>query len=166
MANEAIVQYPALFEQYWLAGMRAKLGLETPEAGDSELVQSLLAWTHKRRADFTNTFRDLSSEGLPPTELYDDSEFRAWYAQWQFRLRRQQRPISTAYAAMRAINPAVIPRNRRVEEALSAAQDHDDLSVLHRLLAALATPYEAGADSAPYQEPPADDCSYRTFCGT
>ena len=67
---------------------------------------------------------------------------------------------------MRAVNPAVIPRNHRVEEALSAAEDHDDLSVLHRLLAALASPYEAGADSAQYQDPPPDDCSYRTFCGT
>jgi uncharacterized protein YdiU (UPF0061 family) len=67
---------------------------------------------------------------------------------------------------MRAVNPAVIPRNHRVEEALSAAEDHDDLSVLHRLLAALATPYEARADLAYYHEPPPDDCTYRTFCGT
>ena len=37
---------------------------------------------------------------------------------------------------MRAVNPAVIPRNHRVEEALSAAEDRDDLSVLHRLLEA------------------------------
>ncbi len=36
---------------------------------------------------------------------------------------------------MRTVNPAVIPRNHRVEEALSAAEEHDDLSVLHRLLA-------------------------------
>ena len=58
----------------------------------------------------------------------------------------KQRP---AYAAMRTVNPAVIPRNHRVEEALSAAEDHDDLSVLHRLLSALAMPYEAGDDSVP-----------------
>jgi uncharacterized protein YdiU (UPF0061 family) len=61
---------------------------------------------------------------------------------------------------------AVIPRNHRVEEALSAAEDHDDLSVPHRLLAALASPYEAGADMAQYQDPSPDDCNYRTFCGT
>jgi serine/tyrosine/threonine adenylyltransferase len=166
MANEALAQYSTLFEQYWLAGMRAKLGLETAEAGDMELVQSLLAWMHKSGADFTNTFGDLSSEGLPPIELYHDPEFRAWYAQWQLRLHREEQSISSAYAAMKTINPAVIPRNHRVEEALSAAQDLDDLSVLHRLLAALATPFETGLDSAPYQEPPADDCSFRTFCGT
>jgi uncharacterized protein YdiU (UPF0061 family) len=67
---------------------------------------------------------------------------------------------------MRAVNPAVIPRNHRVEEALSAAEDHEDLPVLHRLLAALAAPYEAGTDLARYQDPPADNCTYRTFCGT
>ena len=60
----------------------------------------------------------------------------------------------------------VMPRNHRVEEALSAAEDHDDLSVLHRLLRVLAPPYEAGADSVQYRDPPPDDRSYRTFCGT
>ena len=67
---------------------------------------------------------------------------------------------------MRTVNPVVIPRNHRVEEALSAAEQGDDLSVLHRLMAALASPYEAAADMVPYRDPPPDDCNYRTFCGT
>jgi uncharacterized protein YdiU (UPF0061 family) len=67
---------------------------------------------------------------------------------------------------MRSVNPAVIPRNHRVEEALSAAEDRNDLSVLHQLLAALASPYEASGHLARYREPPPDDCNYRTFCGT
>ena len=67
---------------------------------------------------------------------------------------------------MRAANPAAIPRNHRVEEVLAAAEDHDDLSVLHRLLEALASPYEERADLARYREPPASECGYRTFCGT
>lgn len=166
MATEVLGQYPALFNRYWLAGMRAKLGLQSVEAGDLEFVQLLLAWMHKCRADFTNTFRDLSSEELPAADRYEDPDFLVWYAQWQLRLHREDRPGTSASAAMRAVNPAVIPRNHRVEEALSAAEDHDDLSVLHSLLTVLATPYEAGADLAPYQEPPPDDCSYRTFCGT
>jgi uncharacterized protein YdiU (UPF0061 family) len=53
-----------------------------------------------------------------------------------------------------------------VEEALSAAEKQNDLSVLHRLLAALASPYEVATDLAQYQEPPADDGNYQTFCGT
>lgn len=166
MATEILGQYLALFERYWLAGMRAKLGLQSAEADDLEFIQSLLAWMRKCRADFTNTFRDLSSNEFLAADRYKDPDFLAWHAQWQLRLRREDRPSTLAYAAMRDVNPAVIPRNHRVEEALSAAEDHDDLSVLQRLLAALALPYEAAAGLAPYQEPPLDDCSYRTFCGT
>ena len=67
---------------------------------------------------------------------------------------------------MRSVNPAVIPRNQRVEAALSAAEERDDLSVLHQLLAALASPYEDRPEMAEYRDPPADECGYRTFCGT
>src|SRR4051812_29822659 len=166
IASETVGEYPGLFERYWLAGMRKKLGLQTDESGDAELIQSLLDWMQKRRADFTNTFRDLSWEGLPAGDPYRNPDFRAWYAQWQERLGREGRPAASARALMRAANPAAIPRNHRVEEALSAAEDHDDLSVLHRLLEALASPYEERADLARYREPPADECGYRTFCGT
>ena len=166
IASEALGEYPALFELYWLAGMRKKLGLHTGEAGDVELIRSLLDWMEKSRADFTNTFRDLSSEEPPAGDPYRDPDFQAWYSRWRLRLSRDGRPSTSASTVMRTVNPAVIPRNHRVEEALSAAEDHDDLSVLHRLLAALASPFEAGADSAQYQDPPLDDCNYRTFCGT
>jgi serine/tyrosine/threonine adenylyltransferase len=166
LATEVLADYPAVFERYWLAGMRKKLGLQTDETGDEELIQALFEWMQKSRADFTNTFRDLSSEELLTGDRYSDPAFRAWHARWQQRLSRDGRAIASASAAMRAVNPAIIPRNHRVEEALSAAESDGDLSVLHRLLAALASPFEAGADSARYREPPLDDSGYRTFCGT
>jgi uncharacterized protein YdiU (UPF0061 family) len=166
IASEALGEYPAVFERYWLAGMRKKLGLQTGEADDVELIRSLLDWMQESRADFINTFRDLSSEEPPAGDRYQVPSFQAWYSRWRLRLSRDGRPSTSAYAVMRTVNPAVIPRNHRVEEALSAAEDHDDLSVLHRLLAALASPFEARADSAQYQDPPLDECNYRTFCGT
>jgi len=165
-ASEALGEYPALFEQYWLAGMRMKLGLQLEEAGDDELIQALLDWMQEARADFTNTFRDLSSGTLPADARYRSPAFLAWHSRWQHRLAREGQSNAMAYALMRTVNPAVIPRNHRVEEALSAAEDHDDLTVLHRLLAALALPYHAEVASAQYQEPPVDDGNYRTFCGT
>jgi uncharacterized protein YdiU (UPF0061 family) len=168
LATEALSEFPALFERHWLDGMRRKLGLQTAEAGDADLARSLLGWMHRSRADLTNTFRDLSeSEGGPPAgERYRDADFLDWHSRWRDRLGRDGRPIASARAAMRSANPAVIPRNHRVEEALGAAEDRDDLSVLRRLLAVLASPYEAGPGSAEYREPPADDSGYRTFCGT
>jgi uncharacterized protein YdiU (UPF0061 family) len=164
--TEVLNEYQRLFEEYWLTGMRAKLGLEHAQAGDLELVQSLLSWMHEHRADFTNTFRALSSEELPGGDIYKDCGFREWHEQWQLRLLQENRQKSEIYSRMRTINPAIIPRNHRVEEALAAAQDDNDLSVLHRLLTALAMPYDQANDSSPYQESPPDDCSYRTFCGT
>lgn len=165
-ATEALGEYPALFERHWHAGMRKKLGLETEEAGDLELIQSLLDWMQQARADFTNTFRDLSSEAPPTGDPYQAPDFLAWYSKWRLRLGREGRPLAAACAAMRSVNPAIIPRNHRVEAALSAAEDRDDLSLLHRLLAALASAFEERADLAEFREPPPDDGSYRTFCGT
>ena len=83
VATEVLGEFPALFERYWLAGMRKKLGLQTDEAGDVELIRSLLDWMQKSRADFTNTFRDLSSEEPPAGDRYRDPDFRAWYSRWQ-----------------------------------------------------------------------------------
>lgn len=164
-ATEVLEEFPAVFERYWLAGMRAKLGLRTEEEADAELVQSLLGWMHKSHADFTNTFRDLSSELAPPGGKYDDADFRAWHARWQERLAREGQSPAAAAALMRSVNPAVIARNHRVEDALAAAEERNDLEPLHSLLAALAAPYEDAAD-AKYREAPADECGYRTFCGT
>ena len=160
VATEILDEFPARFERYWLAGMRAKLGLRAEEAGDAELVGSLLDWMRRAKADFTNTFRDLSS-GEP---VSDDAEFRLWHARWRERLGGDD--LSGAFALMQSVNPAVIPRNHRVEEALAAAEDGDDLSVLHRLLEALASPYDARAGGGAYRDPPASEVGYRTFCGT
>ena len=166
LATEVLGEFPAAFERHWLAGMRQKLGLRTTEAGDGELIQGLLGWMQAARADFTNTFRDLSAGTPPADERYRDVAFQEWYAAWQDRLTRDGQPAASAHALMRAANPAVIPRNHRVEEALAAAEKHDDFAPLHRLLDALASPYEERPELAAYREPPADECGYRTFCGT
>jgi serine/tyrosine/threonine adenylyltransferase len=69
---------------------------------------------------------------------------------------------------MRHVNPRVIPRNHRVEEALQAASEHGDLGPFERLLDALRRPYDEAAELAPYAEPAptAVTACYRTFCGT
>ena len=47
---------------------------------------------------------------------------------------------------MRQHNPAFIPRNHNVEEALLAATSRNDFSVMERLLEVLATPYDHDRD--------------------
>lgn len=166
MATEVLEEYPDRFEQYWLDGMRRKLGLEEADPGDAALVQALLDWMLKAGADYTNTFRDLASGEARSADLYSDGEFQAWRARWTSRLAREGRTESDAYALMRTANPAIIPRNHRVEEALAAAENEDDLSVLNRLLEALSAPFDDWPEWEIYRQPPDDDGNYRTFCGT
>jgi uncharacterized protein YdiU (UPF0061 family) len=64
-------------------------------------------------------------------------------------------------------NPAIIPRNHLVEEALAAAVDHNDIKLVEQLLAVTATPYTPAADVRYMQAPqPGFDTHYKTFCGT
>jgi uncharacterized protein YdiU (UPF0061 family) len=164
-ATQALNEFPAAYERYWLAGMRRKLGLRADEAGDRELVLGLLAWMHQAKADFTNTFRDLASEALLAGQRYQQPGFRAWHARWRERLLREGHPAAPT-EAMNAVNPAVIPRNHRVEAALTAAEERNDLAPLGELLDVLATPFELKPGRAEYQLPPADESGYRTYCGT
>jgi protein adenylyltransferase len=82
---------------------------------------------------------------------------------------RQPQPSDEAEDLMRRHNPAFVPRNHNVEEALQAATTADDYSVMERLLDVLATPYDHGRDlpmfSLPATSGPGEQ-PYRTFCGT
>ena len=70
-------------------------------------------------------------------------------------------------AAMRAVNPAFIPRNHLVEEALSAAVDNGDVSPFESLLTVLSSPYDDQPALACYADPPRlDQVVHQTFCGT
>ncbi len=148
-ATELLQTFPAMFEQYWLAGMRNKLGLiNIEEKDDIALIQGLLTWMQTAQADFTNTFRDLSSPDMPKEELYRDPSFVAWHSKWQARLARSGSVLSSVYAQMQSTNPSIIPRNHRVEEALTAAHDENDFSPFLRLLDALASPFVDTAEAA------------------
>jgi uncharacterized protein YdiU (UPF0061 family) len=146
--------------------MRAKLGLFTPETDDETLVADLLAWMKRESADFTNTFRRLTTGWLAGESAKADPELEAWYRRWEARRGRQAQPRNEADALMRRHNPAVIPRNHNVEEALLAATRGGDLSVMTRLLEVLATPYDHDRDLPAFSAPGASAQPYRTFCGT
>ena len=160
LANEALEGYAPSYRAAWLAGMRAKLGLEREDSGDLELVRELLASMQDRRADYTNTFRVLSL-GRAPEGL------AGWVARWHTRLAAEGRVLDEVLRAMRAVNPAVIPRNHLVEEALAAAEERGDYAPLHGLVAVLATPFELAESQSRFAEPPPPEFAhYCTFCGT
>lgn len=166
MAEEAVGQFGEVFHREWLGGMRAKLGLFHEEDKDEELVKDLLDLMRAHRADYTNTFIALTFGHAPAGELSAVPEFVSWQERWQERRGRQPESAEQSQQRMRSSNPAVIPRNHQVEAALAAAEE-DDLSVMERLLEALADPYAHRPQQGDYAAlPEQTDLPYRTYCGT
>ncbi|WP_068776557.1 YdiU family protein [Paenibacillus sp. FJAT-26967] len=166
-AEDAIGSFFELYNRNWLAGMRAKLGIFDEEPEDQALIEELLGTMQKYGADYTNTFRALTFDKLEGEPLYGTPEFARWQETWQARLGRQQETPASSQQLMRSSNPAVIPRNHRVEEALEAAVSRGDYSVMNRLLDVLSSPYEHSSEQADYAAlPPESLRPYQTYCGT
>jgi uncharacterized protein YdiU (UPF0061 family) len=167
LAEDAISDFGELYHSNWLAGMRAKLGIFNEETQDESLIEDLLSMMQKYGADYTNTFRVLTFDRQEDTVLFGTPEFAQWNELWQARLGRQQEEKDSSQQLMRSSNPAVIPRNHRVEAALEAAVEQGDYSVMERLLEVLSDPYAHSPEQTDYCTLPAPSTRpYRTFCGT
>lgn len=167
IAEDTLSSYSELYQSHWLAGMRAKLGLFNEEKEDETLIKDLLNLMQKHRADYTNTFRALTLDKKDDTDLFGTPEFTKWHEQWQARLGRQQQSKDDSQQLMKNSNPAVIPRNHRVEEALEAAVKQGDFTVLERLLDVLSSPFAHTSEQEEYCTLPAPtNRPYQTFCGT
>ena len=164
--EEAVNGFGALYKDKWLSMMRAKLGLFGARAEDESLITDLLDWMQRAGADYTNTFRHLTEEKPPQGKPYNDKTFKEWYTRWQAQLAKNTKPLKSSLSLMRANNPAVIPRNQKVEQVLDAATN-GDLKPLKDLLTALQEPYNNRSNLKPYQSPPKkEERVYQTFCGT
>lgn len=167
LAEQAIHSFSERYQSRWMLGMRKKLGLLTEETEDTDLITALLNWMHRQETDYTNLFRALSLNIHPEEIATSDAEFFAWHARWKSRLSRQPGSADIAYSIMLQSNPAIIPRNHCVEDALSAASEQGDLSPLKRLLSALANPFADIPQFNDLRNPPASpERNYQTFCGT
>ena len=173
-ASEVIAAFMTRYAEHWLALMRRKLGLINEQAGDRDLVQSLLDIMHAHQADFTNTFRALNEAASQPAAdarvrslFTDGSAIDAWAAAWRSRLNFESQSSDERARSMRHANPAYIPRNHRVEQAISAAVGHGDLALFNKLLEVLERPYHEREAFAAYALPPAPgERVLQTFCGT
>jgi len=167
LAEDALSQYNSLFYQNWIAGMKAKLGIVNTEEQDESLIKDLLTMMQKYGADYTNTFRALTLGKPEETVLFGTDEFAQWHANWHARQERQAESKDSVHELMRNSNPAVIPRNHRVEEALEAAVEEGDYSVMEDLLDVLSRPFAHSPEQAEYCSLPSPSgIPYRTFCGT
>ncbi|GGC60137.1 UPF0061 protein [Siccirubricoccus deserti] len=171
-AQEALAGFGPQFQAAYLGGLRRKLGLTTEQEGDAALVQDLLQRMADNQADFTLTFRALCDAAAGPEGdaavralFTDPGAYDAWAPAWRQRLAAE--PAADRPAAMRATNPALIPRNHLVEEAIVAAVAREDFQPFESLLAVVTRPFDDQPEAARYALPPRPEQRVlQTFCGT
>jgi uncharacterized protein YdiU (UPF0061 family) len=177
-AQAAIGEFVEVFDTAYQAGLRRKLGLFSARDDDRILAQDLLDAMARNQADFTLTFRRLSDAALGPDhdggvrQLFaDTAAYDEWAAHWRQRLGGEpedsMQDSRARRTAMRAVNPAFIPRNHRVEAVIEAAVNRDDFVPFEELLTVLSKPYEDQPAFSAYAEPPEPhERVLQTFCGT
>lgn len=176
-ATEIIRSVEPLMRGELLARWRDKLGLQAGAPGaeaDHALVHDWLGLLQAQQVDFTLAWRRLADaadgDANPLRAQFSEvAPLNAWLERWQQRCMAEGPEAAAARAnRMRQVSPWIIPRNQRVEEALDAAWQHDDLGPFDRLLTALQRPFEEVPEHARYAQPapPEMTAGYRTFCGT
>ncbi len=186
LATEVLDAFPRRYQHYWLAGLRAKLGLrgqvpllgQSGDSADTALGESWLDLLHAQQVDFTLAWRRLAdaAEGneAPLRALFAGQPgLDRWLQRWRERCAAEDEaagPDTDAARAehMRTVNPWLIPRNHRVEEALDAASDEGDLGPFEQLLNALQRPFDEDPALSRYAEPATGEfmAGFQTFCGT
>ncbi len=161
IAVEALGAFRPAYSTAWLRGMRAKLGL--PDDADvTALTEDLLRLLQADRVDHTGVFRALGRAARGDVEpvramFLDLAGVDAWLDRW--------RALDPDPALLDRTNPAYVPRNHLVEEALGAAVA-GDLAPLERLLEAVRAPYDERPGLERYALPDPEQAPYTTYCGT
>jgi len=176
-AEAALGTFAARFEEAYTAAMGEKIGLTVASDDDALLLRDFLGLLAVEAADFTLVFRALAHaasdaarddelKGLLAEDGALDARFDAWAARWRARLAAEPGGAAASAARMRRANPAYIPRNHRVEEALAAAES-GDLGPFEDLVAVLEDPFEEQPGKDRYAAAPRpEERVTATFCGT
>ena len=164
MASEIIDNFQNIYEEKWLNMMRDKLGFFGEDKKDKKIINDLLDWMEKNKADYTNTFLYLMNMNSVNDEVYKDQKFLNWFKNWENRTLINNGSNEKSLKLMKNINPIVIPRNHKVEEALSDANE-GNLDNFNKLLSIISNPYSDLQDIKDFQSPSLNN-NYQTFCGT
>ena len=173
IAEDVLAAFKSRFAETHGKGMLRKLGIANMRDGDADLGNTILAAMQQNLVDFTLFFRRLSQAAEPGD---GDEPLRELFADptaadevlgvWRARIAREERSPAEIKREMDAANPAYIPRNHRIEAAISAAEG-GDFAPFDALRTVLSRPFDAQPEFAEYQNPPLEHERVRaTFCGT
>ena len=173
-ATAVIRDFLGIYDAAWLRAFRAKLGLREAHSEDRQLIEDLLDLMAQHSVDFTLLFRSLQDAVLAPQQAVQTlalfqgaAVWQDWAVRWGQRLQLEQQTPEQIAACLRGINPAVIPRNHRIEQAIQAASEDQDFSDFQRLNRILSSPFLATDEDAQWMGPPEpSEKVCKTFCGT
>ncbi len=174
LATERLERFPERFDAAHAGVVRGKLGLVRQQEGDLALGADLLERMASGGADYTLVFRGLCAAAMDAAEdakiaslFADPGAFHDWAEAWRRRLAAEDVPPDARAAAMRGHNPAFIPRNHRIAQAIDAAEQRQDFQPFETLVRVLGTPYDDQPELAHLAEAPAaEERVTQTFCGT
>ena len=132
---------------------------------DKFLIIDLLTWMHQNKVDYTNTFCHLMNIKVDQNKKFENINFQNWKKRWQERLKINKSIQEKNMKLMKSVNPLVIPRNHKVEEALEISK-RGDFEYVNQLIEVLKKPYSHQKNILEYQIPSNFNESYQTFCGT
>lgn len=193
LATRVLDEFAEHAQALWIGTMGAKLGIEQPTTNDSALIDDFLALLQEDEIDYTQAFWQLANEltdssgslvseksasaesafvdpTAPAASLFARPDgYLAWRQRWLQRIGENQRAVKHTIDAMRSVNPALIPRNHRIAEAITEVEESGSLKHFYTLLNAWKTPYNMPTSELElelYQAPSKAEEVQRTFCGT
>jgi uncharacterized protein YdiU (UPF0061 family) len=165
-AAAVLKTYQSVMDEKWLRMMANKLGVLDVQKEDISLFSELLNWMMEHKADYTNTFIALSTSSYKEESAFRNEAFESWVSKWENRIGASNGLPQVSRILMQNTNPAYIPRNHKVESALYNAQANDDYKEFYALLAVLSDPYNYDNMDRNFQTLPAQEGTYKTYCGT
>ena len=167
LAQAALDSYQPAFAEKMNSLLRAKLGLQTSQDGDTALFDSMFALMQANHVDFTNFFRALSTLQVAAPEhdtmlrdmFIDRPAFDTWAAQYRARLMAEKSVDAERQAAMNGVNPKYVLRNYLAQVAIEKAQQQDYTEVA-TLLEVLQKPFDEQPEHQHYAALPPDWASH------
>ncbi|QDH17116.1 protein adenylyltransferase SelO [Swingsia samuiensis] len=171
LATKSLENFNTLFSQTYLSGWKRKLGLSSHNPSDPKLISALLTLMYQNEADFTLTFRRLSTlahtdrtQGFVSLFKTPD-HIQSWLSDWRQRCAEDELSESHRYDVMLKSNPRIIPRNHKIEEMISSALkgDYHPFNVMRDKLS---SPFSEEPEDELEAPPTYEETVQNTFCGT
>ena len=161
LLRSALEEFPIEYASHWQNLFRRKLGLQTSQDSDIDLIERLLQAMHDSKVDFTSFFRSLGGirKNMLPQDIALRNEFidrdgiDEWFKDYLLRLQMEAPNDAARKLAMNQVNPKYVLRNHLAQAAIEKAQQ-DDFSEVVRLQQILSKPYDEQSHHLAYALPP------------